>query len=227
MRFARRSCFECKTGNFARRSPDLSSKRDVIAVVFGLAIRRLSYAPFLWLCAVLASAITDDDHSRAEPFMRRVATEERGPVMADKGTNVQLGRVDLAYLERRGARSHRGGSDFSRSSVLSRELRLLADILEDADPRLPTKMYDVAVELLREGWRLKPIEVRHLDEVLAAAEGFSEVVAGAGLNGQDFLAKIAELPLVAKYSLLDRAIQMHAPAAAEAAAGGHEPAPEG
>jgi hypothetical protein len=136
--------------------------------------------------------------------------------MAGKATNVQVGSSDLRYLERRGARSHRGGSLFSRSSVLSRALRNLAAVLEEADPRprLPPAVYETAIGLLREGWLLVPMEVSHLDEVLAKAEGFNQSLGAAGIETKVFLDAILALPFVAKCALVDQAIQVHAPGAA-------------
>lgn len=138
--------------------------------------------------------------------------------MAAKGTNIQLGTADIVFLERRGARSHRGGSEFSRSSVLHRLIEGMRALVEDADPRprLTPAVYQAVVTLLPAGWTLKPLEIHHLEEVLARAPELAEVAAQAGLEPPALLAAVAALSFAEKYALVDLAIQAHAPAAAAA-----------
>jgi hypothetical protein len=128
-------------------------------------------------------------------------------------TNVQLGTEGLKLIERRGARAHRGGSAFSRSSALLRQLRLLEALLEDADPRprLARRVYETAIAALRRGWNLKPLEIRHLDEVLARAQGLEEALAAARLERREFLDSIKALSFAEKCALVDLAVQAHAP----------------
>jgi hypothetical protein len=138
--------------------------------------------------------------------------------MAGKGTNVQLGTADIVFLERRGARSHRGGSEFSRSSVLHRVIQGQRALLEAADPRprLAPAACEAAVALLPAGWTLKPLEIQHLEEVLEHAADFAQVVVKAGLEVRAFLDAVAALSFAEKFALVDLAIQAHAPAAASA-----------
>jgi hypothetical protein len=140
--------------------------------------------------------------------------------VAAKGTNVQLGSSELGFIERRGARSHRGGSAFSRSAVLSRALIMLNALLEDADPkpRLPPAVKEVAIGALTTPWTLKPLEVRHLEDVLAAAGAeLDRLLQGASLERGVVLETVAGLSFAEKCALVDLAIQAHAPGAAMAA----------
>jgi hypothetical protein len=136
--------------------------------------------------------------------------------MAVKGINLQLGPADVVFLERRGARSHRGGGEFSRSAVLHRAIQNLRALLEDADPRprLPAAVFAAAVELLPTAWNLKPLEIKHLEEVLARAPEFPSVLRSGGLEARAFLDAIAALGFPEKFALVDLAVQAHAPAAA-------------
>jgi hypothetical protein len=136
--------------------------------------------------------------------------------MATKGINLQLGPADVVFLERRGARSHRGGGEFSRSAVLHRAVQGLRAVLEHADPRphLPAAMFAAAVELLPTAWTLKPLEIQHLGEVMARMPGFSSILAKAGVEQQAFLEAISALGFAEKFALVDLAVQAHAPAAA-------------
>lgn len=130
--------------------------------------------------------------------------------------NIQVTLAARLFLERRGARSHRGGSVFSRSSVLNRQLELLKAMLEAADPRplLARPVHEAAVTLLARAWTLKPLEVAHLEEILAKVEGLDTVLAAADIERQEFLAAIAGLTFWEKCALVDLAVQSHAPGAA-------------
>ena len=141
--------------------------------------------------------------------------------MAGKGTNVQLQPSMLLELERRGARSARGGTTFSRSAVLRRALDTWRALLDDADPRrqLEPRIYQAALALLPCGWLLTPFEIRFLPEVLAREAAFPSVLEQAGLAADPFLAAIAGLPYPQKAALVDHAIQLHAPAASAGEAG--------
>jgi hypothetical protein len=136
--------------------------------------------------------------------------------MAGKGTNVQLGTADLLFLERRGARSHRGGNVFSRASVLNRLIQGHRALLEHADPRLRllSAVFEAAVALLPAGWTLKPLEIEQLEKVVAPAEGLAEEAARANLDPRAIVEAVAALSFAEKFALVDLAIQVHAPAAA-------------
>jgi hypothetical protein len=146
------------------------------------------------------------------------SADEIAEAMAGKGTNVQLGTADLVFLERRGARSHRGGSVFSRASVLSRLIQGHRALLEHADPRprLPPGVFEAAVALLPAGWTLKPLEIEQLEKVLARAGEMAEVAARAKLDPRAIVDAVAALSFAEKFALVDLAIQSHAPAAAAA-----------
>jgi hypothetical protein len=138
--------------------------------------------------------------------------------MAVKGINLQLGPSDVVFLEKRGARSHRGGNEFSRSAVLHRVIQGLRAVLENSDPRprLPGKLFQAAVELLPTGWTLKPLEIQHLEEVLERAPDFAKVLGDAQVKAPAFVEAISALSFAEKFALVDLAIQTHAPAAAAA-----------
>jgi hypothetical protein len=137
-----------------------------------------------------------------------------------KGWTAQLRPDDLRFLERRGAVSHRGKGTFNRSAVLHRELQLLRALLRRYDPlasaALPEPMHDLVVRLLPEPWSLKPLEVDHMAELLAAAPTFAADCAAADVDPAAFLAAITALSFVEKAALLDHALQYQAPAAAAA-----------
>jgi hypothetical protein len=136
--------------------------------------------------------------------------------MAGKSPNVQLTTGDLAFLERRGARSLRGGSVFSRTSVLHRFIQGHRALLEHFDPRprLPAAVFDAAVALLDTGWTLKPLEIEHLEVVLSRAPGLAGAAAQAGIEPRALLDAVTALSFPEKFALVDLAIQVHAPAAA-------------
>jgi hypothetical protein len=136
--------------------------------------------------------------------------------VAGKAPTVQLGPGDLAFLERRGARSLRGGSVFSRTSVLHRFIQGYRALLEHHDPRLrlPPPLYEAAVALLSAGWSLKPLEIEQLEVVFARADGLADAAAKAGVEPRALLDAVAALTFSEKFVLVDLAIQAHAPAAA-------------
>jgi hypothetical protein len=140
--------------------------------------------------------------------------------MAGKGTTVQITAADVRFLEKRGARSHRGGGPFSRSVVLHRTLQMLGDVLEHSDPRrtraLPEAMHGVVVRVLPEPWNLKAFEVEHLATILERAPGFGAAAAAAGVDSAALLATVAALSFPEKLALLDHALQEQGPGAAAA-----------
>jgi hypothetical protein len=138
--------------------------------------------------------------------------------MVVKGINLQLGPADVVFLERRGARSHRGGGEFSRSAVLHRAIQGLRTVLENADPRprLSPAVYAAAIELLPTAWTLKPLEIQHLGEVIQGTPEFASVLSRSKLEAKAFVAAIAALSFAEKFALVDLAVQTHAPAAAGA-----------
>jgi hypothetical protein len=135
--------------------------------------------------------------------------------MPGKGTNIQLSPADLVFLEVRGARSRRGGSPFSRRSVLRRLIQSHGSLLEHADPRprLPPAIFEAAVALLTAGWTLNPFEIELLEVVLSRTAGFAKVAAQAGVEPRALLAAVAALSFPEKFALVDLAIQAHASAA--------------
>jgi hypothetical protein len=70
------------------------------------------------------------------------------------------------------------------------------------------------VALLTAGWSLKPLEIEHLETVLARADGLADSAAQAGVEPPALLAAVAALTFSEKFVLVDLAIQTHAPAAA-------------
>jgi hypothetical protein len=138
--------------------------------------------------------------------------------MPSKSSNLQVETADVSFLELRGARSHRGHGDFSRSAVLHRQLRGLRALLEHADPRprLPPAVYQAAIDLLPAAWELSAFEIELLDQILARAPGYAALLAERGVEEPAFHAAIAALSFFEKYALTDLAVQAHAPAASEA-----------
>ncbi|HVT60380.1 MAG TPA: hypothetical protein VHR45_18550 [Thermoanaerobaculia bacterium] len=138
--------------------------------------------------------------------------------MPEKVTTIQVGRATLAQLERWGARAHRGGGDFARNTVLLRSLQALYAFVEFSDPRetagLPEAMFRVVVEAVEAPWRLRPLEVKQLAEVLRRSPGFEEAAREAGIETRELLAKIEPLGFAEKLALVYRAIQEQAPRAA-------------
>jgi hypothetical protein len=141
--------------------------------------------------------------------------------MAGKGTTIQIAPTDVGFLEKRGARSHRGGGEFSRSAVLHRSLQVLRNILDYSDPRktrgFAPELHELAIQLLRSPWNLTSFEVEHLPTILERAPDFAAATAEAGVEAGSFLAEISSFTFPEKVALVDHAIQMHAPAASAAA----------
>ncbi len=140
--------------------------------------------------------------------------------MAGKGTTVQITPADVRFLEKRGARSHRGGGPFSRSVALHRALQMLGDVLDHSDPRrtraLPEAMHQAIVRVLPEPWNLKAFEVEHLATILERAPGFAAGAITAGVEPTALLATVTALSFPEKLALLDHALQEQGPAAAAA-----------
>jgi hypothetical protein len=140
--------------------------------------------------------------------------------MAGKLTTIQIGPGDVAFLERRGARSHRGGGEFSRSAALQRSLATLRAVLEDSDPlghgRISAAQRDLVVRLLPAPWAMTAFEVEHLDGYLERAEGYAEALRAAGVEAGELAAAVAALTFCEKLALVDQAVQEKAPAAADA-----------
>ncbi|HVT14667.1 MAG TPA: hypothetical protein VHQ90_00610 [Thermoanaerobaculia bacterium] len=140
--------------------------------------------------------------------------------MAGKLTTIQIAPGDIAFLERRGARAHRGGGEFSRSAALQRSLATLRAVLEDCDPlrhgRISATQRDLVVRLLPVPWAMTAFEVEHLGGYLEHARGYAEALRAAGVEAAELAAALAALSFCEKMALVDQAIQEKAPAAAAA-----------
>src|ERR1700726_2333025 len=105
--------------------------------------------------------------------------------MRGRATSIQMTAAHQLFLEERGARSHRGGSAFSRSSVIGRALEELTLCLKWTDPRrtrgFPETMHEVLVRRLPEPWSLKPYEIEAVEGFLARSDGF-HALAADGVN---------------------------------------------
>ncbi len=140
--------------------------------------------------------------------------------MAGKGITIQIAAPDVAFLSRRGARSHRGGGTFSRSVVLHRSLQALRDILAQSDPRKTRGMAEAMHHLIKQQlpnpWTLTSFEVDQMATLLARAPGFAAAAAAAGIEPEALCTFVAQLSFSEKMSLVDHALQEQAPAAAAA-----------
>jgi hypothetical protein len=136
-----------------------------------------------------------------------------------KGTTVMMSAGDSAFLAERGARSHRGGGEFSRSVVLKRALASLRGMLAEYDPRqggMPEEMHGLVVRLLPQPWALSRFELQHLDRVLAGVTGFGEAARAVGLEPEEVIAAVAQLGFAERVVLADEATRVQAPAASQA-----------
>jgi hypothetical protein len=140
--------------------------------------------------------------------------------VALKPTTVTISGDDIAFLEKRGARSHRGGGEFSRSVVLGRMLDTWQSVLKLHDPRttraLPEAIHQLVLQALPEPWKLKQFEIEHLEIVLAGLPGFDAAARAAGLDPAEVVAALAQLEFVEKVVLADHATLAQAPAISEA-----------
>ena len=140
--------------------------------------------------------------------------------MVGSGTTLQIAAPDVAFLARRGARSHRGGGTFSRSVVLHRALQMFRDCLEHSDPRrtrdMPEPMHRLLTELIPAPWDLKAFEIDHLALLLERAPGFAAAAQAAAIDPAALLATLAPLTFAEKLALVDHAIQLQSPAASAA-----------
>ncbi|HVT60486.1 MAG TPA: hypothetical protein VHR45_19085 [Thermoanaerobaculia bacterium] len=138
--------------------------------------------------------------------------------MPEKVTTIQVGRATIALLERWGARSHRGGGDFSRNTVLLRSLQALRDLMEFSDPRetagLPEAMHRAVIEALEAPWTLKALEVNQLGEILRRSPGLAAAARAAAVEPQELLARITALSFAEKMAIVYAAIRQQAPRAA-------------
>ncbi|HVT60668.1 MAG TPA: hypothetical protein VHR45_20000 [Thermoanaerobaculia bacterium] len=135
--------------------------------------------------------------------------------MAEPVTTIQVGGATLALLERWGARSHRGGGDFSRNVVLLRSLQALRGLVDFSDPRetagLPEAMHRAGVELLEAPWTLKALEVNQLGEIVRRSPGLGTAARAAEVEPQELVARIAALSFAEKMAIVYCAIREQAP----------------
>src|SRR5260370_24170906 len=98
--------------------------------------------------------------------------------MPGKATSIRMIAAHRRFLERRGARSHRGGSAFSRSAVVERALEELGLYLKWTDPRktrgFPEAMHTALVRHLPAPSTLNAYEIETLDGFLRRAPEFFE-----------------------------------------------------
>ena len=96
--------------------------------------------------------------------------------MPGEATSIRMIAAHRRFLEKRGARSHRGGSAFSRSAVVERALEELALYLKWTDPRktrgFPEAMHAVLVRRLPEPWKRTPHEIETLEGYLRRSPEF-------------------------------------------------------
>jgi hypothetical protein len=141
--------------------------------------------------------------------------------MAVKRISVEMTAAQVRFLEKRGARAHRGpGATFSRSVVLGRMLDYLRMYQESSDPRrtrgLPEPMYQVLVRRLPEPWTLRRLDIETLEAFLARSAKFMAAVEAAKVAPAALLAAVEAMSLAEKVTLVDHAVQVQAPAAAGA-----------
>jgi hypothetical protein len=139
--------------------------------------------------------------------------------MPAKATTVQLNKADLAFVERRGGRSHRGGGTFSRATVLHRALQALRMLVDNCDPRrtrgLSPAGWEVAIRKLPRPWHLSRLEVEHVGTILDRVAGMREELAAAGVDAEAFLEQVGKLNFAESVALVDAAICQQGPAALE------------
>jgi hypothetical protein len=137
-----------------------------------------------------------------------------------KSTTVTISAADSAFLAERGARSHRGGGEFSRSVVLKRALVRLRQVLTEYDPRrsagMSEPMHGLVVRLLPQPWALSRFELQHLDRVMTEVAGFGEAAQAVGLAPEAVIAAVAALAFVERVALADDATRVQAPEASQA-----------
>jgi hypothetical protein len=139
--------------------------------------------------------------------------------MRGKATSIQMTAAHRRFLEKRGARSHRGGSVFSRSAVVERALDGLGLYLKWTDPRktrgFPEAMHTALVRRLPEPWTLKPYEIETLEGFLRRSAEFLEVTAADGVDPEALLEAIGAMTVPEKVTLVDQAVLAQAPAMAD------------
>src|ERR1700687_546949 len=139
--------------------------------------------------------------------------------MPGEATSIRMIAAHRRFLEKRGARSHRGGSAFSRSAVVERALEALALYLKWTDPRktrgFPEAMHAVLVRCLPEPWKRTPHEIETLEGFLRRSSEFLEAVAADGVDPEELLASIGAMTVPEKVSLVDQAVLAQAPAMAD------------
>jgi hypothetical protein len=135
-------------------------------------------------------------------------------------TTIQVTARDVAFLERRGGRSHRGGGEFSRSAVFHRVVNMFDMVLLHADPlrnrRISAAQHELVTRHLSEPWAMTAFEIEHLESYLARGAGFAEAARAAGIDPAELSATLAGLSFYEKMALVDQASQAQSPAAAAA-----------
>ncbi|HVT18564.1 MAG TPA: hypothetical protein VHQ90_20595 [Thermoanaerobaculia bacterium] len=135
-------------------------------------------------------------------------------------TTIQIATRDVAFIERRGGRSHRGGGEFSRSAVFHRLVNMLDMLLDHADPlrnrRIAPAQHELVTRHLSEPWAMTAFEIEHLESYLARNSGFAAAARAAGIDPAELLATLAGLNFYEKMALVDQACQAQSPAAAAA-----------
>ncbi|HVT60667.1 MAG TPA: hypothetical protein VHR45_19995 [Thermoanaerobaculia bacterium] len=135
-----------------------------------------------------------------------------------KTTTLAISRAAVAFIERRGGRSNRGGGEFSRAAVVQRTLMAYGALLQRCDPRktsgLSEEMFRLAVALLEEPWSLRPLEVEHLGETLGQSAGLEAAAKEAKVDREEFVKTIEALGFAEKMAIVDASIQDQAPRAA-------------
>jgi hypothetical protein len=139
--------------------------------------------------------------------------------MRGRTTSIQLTAAHRRFLEKRGARSHRGGSVFSRSAVIERALEQLGLYLKWTDPRttrgFPEAMHRVLVRRLPVPWTLKPYEIETLEGCLRRSAEFLEAITADGVDPEAVLEAIGAMTVPEKMSLVDQAVLAQAPVTAD------------
>jgi hypothetical protein len=139
--------------------------------------------------------------------------------MRGEATTIRMKAVHQRFLEMRGARSHRGGSPFSRSAVFERALEELVLYLKWTDPRktrgFPEAMHAALARHLPNPWTLKHYEIENLEGVLRGSPEFLDAIAADGVDPKALLDAIGAMTVPEKLSLVDEAVLAQAPQMAD------------
>ncbi|MDP9121781.1 MAG: hypothetical protein M3O15_10520 [Acidobacteriota bacterium] len=134
--------------------------------------------------------------------------------MAGRYTTVHAERAVVAFLEKRGARSSRGGGNFNRSRMLKQAILMLESVFQKSDPRakMSEELLKAAFQVLDAPWDMRTFDLEHLEVFVRTRPEFGSLRPKVR---EDLVRAVGTLTFAERAALLDLALQHHGPDAAQ------------